>query len=218
MHLRISLGSGVGEFEADDEGHDEDGDDEEAHALPGAGAFGLFVGALEVLDSLVDVEVGLLDVVVDAVDEGALLDDQLVELLVDAVELVDGLDQLGDLLVLLDVVADLSLANLHVLELVLHPLPVLLVQLDRQVRSPRLVRPQPVVVLLLLGPQRPARLPHLQGQRLLHVAVDLLRTGVHLCSVSVAPLRWRMWMRIFSLLRRCLLGLGVPRRPCASAC
>ena len=87
------------------------------------------------LDAPLHMVEGFLDVVVDSVDESALLDDELIEVLVDAGELVDRFDEVGDLLVSLLVLSHLGLADLHVLEVVLHALPVFLLELDGQVGS-----------------------------------------------------------------------------------
>lgn len=73
---------------------------------------------------------GFLDVVVDSVDESALLDDQFVEVLIDTGELVDRFDQISDLLVPFLILTHLGLADLHIIKVILHSLPVFLLELN----------------------------------------------------------------------------------------
>jgi hypothetical protein len=79
---RISLIS-LGNLEAHDAGHGQNEDDQDAHALGGTGNCRFFISPAEMLDSSLDVMQGFLDVIVDAVNKRALVDDQLVEMLVD---------------------------------------------------------------------------------------------------------------------------------------
>ncbi len=130
---------GFRQFEPNHHGHHKYGQDEEAHALTGTGTLCLFVSSLQMTQSLFHMDEGFLDIVVNAVDERALLYDQFVQLLVDAVELVDGLHQLADLPVPLIILPHLSLAHLHILEIILHLASVFLIQLDGQIRRPCLV-------------------------------------------------------------------------------
>jgi hypothetical protein len=73
---------------------------------------------------------GLLDVVINSIDQGTLLNDQIIQFLVDPIQLVDRFNQIGNLTASLLIIAYLGFANLHVLELIFHLFAIFLPELD----------------------------------------------------------------------------------------
>ena len=111
------------------------------------------INILQMLISLNCMCESLLNVEVNAVDQGTLVDDQLVELSVDCGQLVDGLDQILDAHVLLVLLTHLLLSHEHLkVPRTTHPLLLLGVQLNGVVNRALLISFQPLKVLLLLVP------------------------------------------------------------------